>query len=143
MECMWCDKGEKLRHVVKKVCDLKSGTLYIHRDQTHPGRCILALGRHEQKLVNLEKSEYMALMEDIGRVLHALTDVFGPDKINILVLGDQSTHMHIHICPKYKDGPEFGVPFAVDEPVETRIPEEELDERILKIKEGLKKWEKF
>lgn len=143
MECMWCEKNEKLYGVVKEIYELKSGILYIHRDQTHPGRCILALGKHEQKLVNLSKDEYMVLMEDIGRVVHTLTDVFSPDKVNILILGDKSTHMHIHICPKYKDGPQFGIPFVVDEKEEHRISEEELDERIARIKEGLAKWEKF
>ena len=132
-----------LDRVVKKVADLKSGTLYIHRDQTHPGRCILALGRHEQKLSNLSRDEYMELMADVGRTVHALTDAFSPDKVNVTILGDKSTHMHIHICPKYKDGPEFGVPFLLDEPIEHRVSEEELDATISKIKEGLKKWEKF
>ena len=140
---MWCEKNEKMNSVVKEVCTLKSGILYIHRDQTHPGRCILALGKHEQKLVNLSRDEYMTLMEDVGRVVHTLTDVFSPDKVNILILGDKSTHMHIHICPKFKDGPQFGIPFVVDEPVEERIDENELDERIERIREGLKTWEKF
>jgi len=142
-ECIWCEKGKSLEKIVWKVADLPSGTVYLHRDQTHHGRCIFAYGRHVQKLSDLRHDEYMSLMEDIGRIVHAINDVYLPDKINILVLGDEAPHMHIHICPKYKDGVQWGVPFLVNEKIIKELSDKEMEDQSELIKRRLSSWVKY
>lgn len=115
MECIWCEGGDDLYKIARKICSFPTGTLYLHNDQTHPGRCIFAYCDHIQKITQLSRIQYLELMGDIYTVIQVLTDVFQPDKVNILVLGDTAPHMHIHICPKYKNGKEWGIPFVVNE----------------------------
>ena len=46
----------------------------------------------------------------------SITDQFSPDKINYLIFGDTSTHLHVHIVPKYQNGKDWGKVFLTDEP---------------------------
>ena len=137
MECMWCNKNANLEAVTFPVKDMSSGTLYLHRDQTHPGRCIFAYKDHVRRLSELDDEEYLMLMKDIRSVMQALDRVFSPDKINLLVLGDISTHMHIHICPKYKGKVQWGIPFNVNEEHPMNESDEELELKAIKIMEEL------
>ncbi|WP_020613474.1 HIT family protein [Sediminispirochaeta bajacaliforniensis] len=114
-QCIWCDRDEALEKVVREIASFPTGTLYLHRDQTHRGRCIFAYKEHLRKITELSREQYMALMGDIHTSVLAITKALSPDKVNILILGDTSEHMHIHLCPKYRDGKQWGVPFAVDE----------------------------
>lgn len=134
---MWCDKDKELEKVVIEICSLPTGTLYLHRDQTHKGRCIFAHHKHIQKITELTQSEYTQLMADIYAVTCAITNALHPDKVNVLILGDTAAHMHIHICPKYKDGKDWGMQFAVNETEPKIVTDAELQKVANKIREEL------
>ncbi|WP_320128642.1 HIT domain-containing protein [uncultured Sphaerochaeta sp.] len=135
--CIYCEDGEPLSRIMIKICDLDNGKLYLHRDQTHRGRCILALDIHERKITNLPKEKYCRLMADVYAIIQALTEVFHSDKVNILFLGDTAEHMHVHIVPKYKDGKNWGTMFAVNEKEPLYLTEEEYKTIVSKIKSHL------
>ena len=69
-----------------------------------------------KRVTDLSLPEYKALMESVYHTAQAITDQFSPDKINYLIFGDTSTHLHVHIVPKYQNGKDWGKVFLTDEP---------------------------
>ena len=59
---------------------------------------------------------YRQCIDVYKRQAQAVTDLLHPDKINYLIFGDTSTHLHVHIVPKYRDGKDWGKVFLTDEP---------------------------
>lgn len=112
--CKFCNFDETKYDNLIYVMDLPSGALYLMADQTLPGRCILAMGRHVKKLTELTEQEYRIFFEDVRKIALAINTLFSPDKINYLVLGDLSDHLHIHIVPKYREKAEWGKIFTMD-----------------------------
>ena len=64
--CKFCG-GAQLRPDMVEVGPLPGGTLYLHRDQTHPGRLLMVSARHVRKITDLSPEEYAALMESVYR----------------------------------------------------------------------------
>lgn len=104
MGCLYCEKNEKMQGFTYPVCELSTSDLYLNREQSYPGRCILVLRRHAEEFCELTKEERVALQEDLARVTAALKKLYQPGKINLGVFGDTVRHFHIHIVPKYADG---------------------------------------
>lgn len=104
MGCLYCEKNEKMQGFTYPACELSTSDLYLNREQSYPGRCILVLRRHAEEFCELTKEERVALQEDLARVTAALKKLYQPGKINLGVFGDTVRHFHIHIVPKYADG---------------------------------------
>ncbi|EDS78684.1 histidine triad (HIT) protein [Clostridium novyi A str. 4552] len=136
--CFYCTKSEPLDTLMIEVCKLQVSTLYLMKDQTHKGRCVVALNDHKKELFELGEDERCMYMEDISNVAKALSELFSPDKINYAGYGDGVTHMHFHVVPKYKGGPEWGNPFSVSLEDKKILSKEEYDERIKLISNKLK-----
>ena len=112
--CAYCDKGELLESFAYPVCDMKSGFLYVFREQSKPGRVILAHHKHVSEIVDLTVEERAEFMEDIAKVANAIHEAFHPNKINYGAYGDTGCHLHFHLVPKYKDGDEWGSTFTMN-----------------------------
>ena len=124
--CKFC-ADTSLRPDLIEVCHLPGGALYLHRDQTHRGRLLMASCRHVQKVTQLSLQEYRELSDSIYCAAQAVTDLLHPDKINYLILGDTSTHLHVHIVPKYRNGKDWGKVFLTDEPEPLYLSDSEYD----------------
>lgn len=107
------------------VKDLKVSSLYVFREQSHPGRCIVAYKDHVSEIVDISKEEREAFLEDIANVSNAIHEAFHPDKVNYGFYGDTGHHLHCHLCPKYKDGYEWGSTFQMN-PHQKDLSDEEL-----------------
>ena len=135
--CGYCTrKQELLDGFGIYVCDLASSVLVLFKEQSHPGRCIVAYKEHASEMVDLTDEERNAFFADVNRVAKAIHAAFHPDKINYGAYGDTGRHMHFHLVPKYKDGPEWGGVFQMD-PKQTYLSQEEYAEMIAKIKANL------
>lgn len=132
--CFYCTKSEPLNTLMIEICELQVSTVYLMRDQTHKGRCIVKFNDHKQELFELTEEEKKQYMEDISKVAKALKELFSPDKINYAAYGDTVTHMHFHVVPKYKDGFEWGGPFSVGLEEKKILSNEEYEELIELIK---------
>lgn len=64
-------------------------------------------------------------MDSVYRAAQAVTAIYAPDKINYLIFGDTSTHLHVHIVPKYRQGKDWGKVFLTDEPTPVCLTEPE------------------
>ena len=115
MGCAYCEAGERAGDFGIKVAELTASTVYLFREQSHRGRVIVASKRHVGELVDLERRERQAFMDDVANVASALHKLFKPEKVNYGAYGDTCGHLHFHLVPKYAaDAFEWGTPFAMD-----------------------------
>jgi len=115
--CAYCMKDEdpsKYQKFGYFVCHLNVSDLYIFREQSHLGRCIVAYKDHVSEMCDLSKEDREAFIEDVNHVASAMHKAFKPNKINYGFYGDTGHHLHCHLCPKYKDGFEWGGVFLMD-----------------------------
>ena len=134
--CGYCVGGEPLAKFGIKICDLQASQLVLFKEQSHPGRVIVAYKDHISELVDISPEDRAAYFEDVARVAKAIHKVFHPDKVNYGAYGDGGCHLHFHLVPKYKDQFEWGTPFAMN-PGRVTLSDEEYDEMIGKIRDAL------
>lgn len=134
--CAYCVGGELLDAFGIKITDLEVSQLILFKEQSHPGRVIVAYNGHESEIVYLDEEEQNAFLRDVNTAANAIHKVFSPDKVNYGAYGDTGHHLHVHLVPKYKDEYEWGGVFAMN-PGETHLSQEEYTEMIEKIKNAL------
>ena len=134
--CGYCMRGELLEQFGIYVCDLSVSTLILFKEQSHPGRCIVAYKDHVSEIVDISDEERDAFFADVNRAAKAIHAVFHPDKLNYGAYGDTGRHLHVHLVPKYKDGFEWGGVFEMN-PGKTYCKPEEYAEMIEKLKAAL------
>lgn len=134
--CGYCQKGELLAAFGIEICELSVSTLILFKEQSHPGRCIVAYKDHVSEIVDISDEERSAFFADVNRAAKAIHAAFHPDKINYGAYGDTGCHLHMHLVPKYKDGYEWGGVFAMN-PGLKFLTEAEYAEMIEKIKANL------
>lgn len=134
--CGYCMRGELLDAFGIYICDLRVSSLILFKEQSHPGRCIVAYKDHVSELVDISEEERAAFMEDVAQASKAIHAAFGPQKVNYGAYGDTGCHLHMHLVPKYTDEFEWGDVFAMN-PQKTYLEEEQYAEMIEKIKANL------
>ena len=136
MNCGYCAEGEALAKFGIKICDLNVSKLVLFKEQSHPGRCIVAYKDHVSEIVDISDEDRNAFFADVNRVAKALHKAFNPDKINYGAYGDGGSHLHFHLVPKYKDEFEWTSTFQMN-PGRKFLSDEEYAEMIEKINAAL------
>lgn len=126
-------RGELLDKFGIYICDLNVSTLILFREQSKPGRCVVAYKDHVSEIIDISEEERNAFMADVVHVSEALHEAFHPDKVNYGAYGDTGCHLHMHLVPKYEGGDEWGGTFQMN-PQKTFLTEEEYAQMIEKIK---------
>lgn len=134
--CGYCMKNELLDPFGIYICDLDASVLVLFKEQSHPGRCIVAYKDHASEMVELSDEERSAFFADVNRVAKAIHAAFHPDKINYGAYGDTSGHMHFHLVPKYRDQAEWNGIFQMN-PGKVFLSQAEYDDIIAKLKANL------
>ena len=134
--CGYCMRGELLDAFGIYICDLSVSTLILFKEQSHPGRCIVAYKNHVSEIVNISDEDRNAFFADVDRAAKAIHAVFKPDKLNYGMYGDTGCHLHMHLVPKYKDGFEWGGVFQMN-PGLKKLTDAEYADMIEKIKAAL------
>ena len=135
-DCFYCVKDSRLEDMMIKICDLEASTLYLFKEQTYRGRCLVAHNNHVSEICDLTDEERDAFMKDVARAAKAMHLAFKPAKVNYGAYGDTMPHLHFHLVPKYEGGPDFGGIFQMN-PREVYLTDEEYNELIAKVKENL------
>ncbi|GHV65236.1 HIT family protein [Spirochaetia bacterium] len=133
-ECRYCQDTVDW---AEKVADLSASTLYLTKDQSNKGRCILAVKGHHGEPFQLPDQEWAAFSADLRRAAKALNSAFKPDKINYGAYGDTYPHFHFHIVPKYRGGKSWGGPFDMNLAPQRTVPDAEFESIIAEIKKYL------
>ena len=134
--CAYCMRGELLDQFGIYICDLSVSTLILFREQSHPGRCIVAYKDHVSEMVDISDAERDAFFADVNRAAKAIHAAFHPDKLNYGAYGDTGCHLHMHLVPKYRDGCEWGGVFEMN-PGKTTLSDAAYADMIEKIKANL------
>ena len=135
--CHYCTKVQSLKDIMIEIVEMKVSTLYLYREQSHKGRCVLAYKDHVKELFDLEEKDLNLYMQDVTKAAAAIKKAFSADKMNFGVYSDKVPHLHFHLVPKYKDGYEWGTPFAMMPEKPIFLNEEQYKEIIRRIKEQL------
>ena len=89
--------------------------VFLHKNQHYLGRSyVWAKGEEVTDLLDITPDERNDLFGISERVKKALTEIFNPDLFNYASLGNISSHLHLHIIPRYKTPREFGGQTFVD-----------------------------
>ncbi|MCI6009391.1 MAG: HIT family protein [Anaerostipes hadrus] len=134
--CAYCMEGKLVNMFGIKIGELESSKVYLFREQSHPGRVIVAHKKHVSEITDLTKEERALYMEDIAKVADAMHKIFYPDKVNYGAYGDTGHHLHFHLVPKYEDGYEWGGTFAMN-PEQVILTDEEYEEMVRKYQKEL------
>lgn len=137
MSCFYCEKDASLLRLMALVCSLTASDVYLVRDQTYKGRCVVAYRKHLSDLHELSVEEQAAFLRDLCAVCSALASVYHPDKINLAVYGDKLPHLHFHVVPKYANGTDFGDPFVPNPKNPLYLSDFDFGNRIEEIKNAI------
>ncbi|MBR6286505.1 MAG: HIT family protein [Bacteroidaceae bacterium] len=135
-QCLYCTNNETLHNLMIQIAELSVSRVFLFKEQTYRGRCLVAYKDHVNDLNELSDDDRNAFMADVARVTRAMQKAFNPEKINYGAYSDTLSHLHFHLVPKYVGGPDFGGVFRMN-PQETYLSEAEYDELIAKVKANL------
>ena len=99
-----CNLCENLRHIVERG---ELWTLALNRNQDLPGKCILVLNRHCERVPDLAAEEWASLHPYTERATSALDTLFAPDLYNFAFLMNFDSHVHLHVVPRYASAVEW------------------------------------
>lgn len=91
--CLYCQNNETLRELMVEVASLSVSRLFIFKEQTYKGRCLVAYNGHVDDLNLLSDEERNAFMADVVKVTRAMQKLFNPDKINYGAYSDTLSHL--------------------------------------------------
>ncbi len=134
--CAYCMQGELVAKFGYPICKMDSGYLYLFKEQSHPGRVILAHNEHVSELIDLSDEDRNVFFADIAKVSRAIHKVFNPNKVNYGAYGDTGCHLHFHLVPKYENEYEWGGVFEMN-PGKTLLTDDKYEEIAEKIRQAL------
>ncbi|MCR4919250.1 MAG: HIT family protein [Prevotella sp.] len=113
-QCLYCTNNQTLDELMIEICQLQVSRVFLFREQTYRGRCLVAYRGHVNDLNELSDDERNKFMADVTRVTKAMQRTFNPEKINYGAYSDKLSHLHFHLVPKYVDGPDYGGTFQMN-----------------------------
>ena len=134
--CLYCQNNETLHKLMIEIAHLSVSRVFLFKEQTYRGRCLVSFDEHVNDLFELSKEKRDAFMDDVTKVTKAMDITFHPEKINYGAYSDKLSHLHFHLVPKYVDGPDYGSVFQMN-PDKVYLSDEEYDDMIKAIKSNL------
>ncbi len=135
-ECLYCTNNETLHNLMIEICHLRVSRLFLFKEQTYRGRCLVSYDQHVNDLNELNDQQRNDFMADVAQATRAMQRAFNPEKINYGAYSDKLSHLHFHLAPKYVDGPDYGGIFQMN-PGKVYLTDAEYQEMIEKIKKEL------
>jgi hypothetical protein len=81
-DCLYCQNNETLHNLMIEIAQLSVSRVFLFKEQTYRGRCLVAYKDHVNDLNELTDEERNAFMADVARVTRAMQKAFNPEKIN-------------------------------------------------------------
>jgi diadenosine tetraphosphate (Ap4A) HIT family hydrolase len=135
---MYCANDSRLTDLMIKICELDASVVYLFKEQTYRGRCIVAYKKeHQNELFELSEENRGKFINDVARVASAIMKAFASQKINYGAYGDKMPHVHFHVVPKYENAPKWGSTFDMMPENKILLSESEYQEIIRDIKKFL------
>jgi len=137
-DCIYCTLHETRESIMLPICELSVSRVFLFREQTYHGRCLVAYNEHVNDLNELSDEQRNAFMADVAKVTRAMQHLFNPEKINYGAYSDKLSHLHFHLAPKYVDGPDYGGTFQMN-PGKVYLTDAEYAEMIAQLRAELLK----
>ena len=112
-DCFYCRRDQRLHDLMIEIAPLDVSTLYLFREQTHRGRCVVACRQHVNELFELPEPELARFTRDVARAARAIKAAVGAAKMNYGAYSDKLPHLHVHLVPKFRDGVSWGSTFEM------------------------------
>lgn len=93
MECLYCQNNDTLHNLMIEIAELSVSRVFLFKEQTYRGRCLVAYNGHVDDLNLLSEEDRNAFMADVARVTRAMQKVFSPAKINYGAYSDTLEHL--------------------------------------------------
>jgi diadenosine tetraphosphate (Ap4A) HIT family hydrolase len=90
------------------IAEMPHSVAFLLPDQTYRGRTVVWLKEHFGDPADLPTGLRVSLMNEVMFVAEALRRVLRPDRLNYTCFGNAVPHVHWHIIPRFKDGPDWG-----------------------------------
>ncbi len=90
------------------IKDYRYWSVYVNKNQSYLGRCIVWCKRNEAKDLSeatVEEQEELFLV--LKELRLALQKTFQIDWLNYSFLGNETRHLHAHVVPRYSSSREF------------------------------------
>ena len=136
-DCFYCRKDQRLHDLMIEIGPLRASTLYLFREQTHRGRCVVAYRGHVNELFELPEAELARFTQDVAQAARAIKTACGATKINYGAYSDKLPHLHMHLVPKYRDGPSWGSTFEMMPASKKHLTDAEYADLVQAIKQAL------
>ncbi len=136
-DCLYCENKEKLDSLMIYIADLSVSKLYLFKEQTYYGRCVIAYKEHGVELTELNDKDSALFIKDMQRVGKAIEKAVNPAKVNYGMYSDKLPHLHVHVVPKQVDGYSYGGTFDMNVEPAKYLSDDEYKEIIDKIKSNL------
>lgn len=98
--CFYCEHNSTQHERMLPIVTLDTATVFFNRDQTHPGRLIVALNWHVDELFELNQQQRSQFADEVSLVAKVIKKHFHASKINYGIYGDTVSHLHFHLVPK-------------------------------------------
>lgn len=135
--CPYCHGGPALAEFAVKIDDISEySSLYLFKEQSHPGRMVVAYRGHVSEIVDITPEQLQGFMADVARVARLIHKMFHPQKVNYGAFGDLNPHLHFHLVPKYEGQFEWGGTFQMN-PHAVMLSDAECAEMIERIRKEL------
>jgi len=92
------------------IADMKYSVALLNLEQTYRGRCLVVLKQHYDNLLDVPKELFDQLNMEMLRLASAIKQAWSPDRLNFAILGNEVSHVHWHVIPRYEADPNWGRP---------------------------------
>ena len=71
-ECLYCQNNKTLNDLMIEIAHLGVSRVFLFKEQTYRGRCLVAYDKHVNDLNELSDDDRNAFMADVARVTRAM-----------------------------------------------------------------------
>ncbi|MCD4785303.1 MAG: HIT family protein [Candidatus Eremiobacteraeota bacterium] len=121
------------------ITRLSSSIVRLKKDQYNRGYITVYFHDHKENITELSDEENLGLYQDMLKMAKAVKEIFSPDHMNYLLMGNKVPHLHWHIIPRYKWEVNWGTAIWVEPQPEVELKDEEYAEIINEIRMHLSK----
>ena len=100
--CLICDRIQMIKGGTNPwfVRELETGYVVLGDNQHFHGYTLFLCKEHKTELFDLDKATKMKFLEEMSMVAEAVSNAFGPEKMNYELLGNGDSHLHWHLFPR-------------------------------------------
>lgn len=93
-----------------RIGDLELSRLLLFDDARFPWLVLVPRRPGLRDLIDLDRDDQHALLDEVNRCAHVLHALDKPDKLNVAALGNVVAQLHVHVIARYARDPAWPKP---------------------------------